>query len=101
MLVYNVTIKIKESIEKEWIKWLKEIHVREMMATGCFTQATILKLMEIDDTEGPTYTIQYFVDSKAQYNLYIDKYAVTIRQKSFDQWGDKFIAFRSLMEVVN
>ena len=101
MFVYNVTIKVQDSIKNEWLTWLKEEHIPEVIDTGCFKQATILQLLETDDAEGPTYAIQYPAESKAMYNQYIEKFAGIMRQKSFDKWGDKFIAFRSVMQVVN
>lgn len=101
MFIYNVTIKVQESIKTEWLSWLREEHIPEVINTGCFTQAVILRLLETDDTEGPTYAIQYHAESKAMYNQYIEKFAGALRQKSFDKWGDKFIAFRSVMQVVN
>lgn len=101
MTVYNVTIKITEAIHDDWLQWLKEEHVPEVIQTGCFTHATILRLLEVDDTEGPTYTVQYFAESKSLYNNYIEKHAPVLRQKSFEKWGDQFIAFRSVMQVVN
>jgi hypothetical protein len=100
-VIYNVTIKVDASIASEWLAWLKNEHIADVMATGCFTNANILKLMEVDEAEGPTYAIQYFAGNIAQYHIYIEKYAAVMRQKSFDKWGDKFIAFRSLMQVVN
>lgn len=101
MIIYNVTIKVHSSIKNEWLIWLKEEHIPEVIKTGCFTHATILQLLEIDESEGPTYAIQYHAESKSLYNNYIEKHAGLMRQKSFDKWGDKFIAFRSVMQVVN
>lgn len=101
MLIYNVTIKVHESIKAEWLVWLKEEHIPDVIQTGCFTHAIILRLMEVDETEGPTYAVQYFAESKGLYNNYIENHAPEMRQKSFDKWGDKFIAFRSVMQVVN
>lgn len=101
MIVYNVTIKITNAIHEDWLQWLKDEHVPGIIQTGCFTHAVILKLMETDDTEGPTYTVQYFAESKALYNNYIENHAALMRQKSFDKWCDQFIAFRSVMQVVN
>jgi hypothetical protein len=101
MIVYNVTIKIANAIHAEWLQWLKEEHVPEVIQTRCFTHATILRLLEVDDAEGPTYTIQYFAESKGLYNSYIETHAPVLRQKNFDKWGDQFIAFRSVMQVVN
>ena len=101
MFIYNVTIKISDSIHAPWLQWLKEVHVPEVLATNCFTKATIVRVLEIDDSEGPTYAVQFAAESKASYNLYIEKHAALLRKKSFDKWGNQFIAFRSLMEVVN
>lgn len=101
MILYNVTIKVDLSIDEEWMKWMKEVHIPDMINTGCFTKATILELLETDDSDGNTYAIQYFAESKSLYNLYIDKYSVAMRNKGFEKWGNKFIAFRSVMRFVN
>jgi Domain of unknown function (DUF4286) len=99
--IYNVTIKVDASIKDEWLKWLKEVHLPEVINTGCFISATILQLLETDISEDSTFAIQYQAESKAQYNRYIEQHSATMRQRSFDRWGDKFIAFRSLLQVVN
>lgn len=101
MIIYNVTIKTHESIHQAWIQWLSEEHIPEVLATNCFIKATILKLLDIDDSEGPTYAIQYFAEDRSAYERYIEKFAGIMRQESFDKWGDKFIAFRSVMEVIS
>lgn len=101
MIIYNVTIKVHQSIKDNWLQWLKVEHIPDIIQTGCFTHATILLLLEIDDSEGPTYAVQYFAESKGLYNKYIESHAPIMQQKSFDKWDDKFIAFRSVMQVVN
>ena len=101
MIVYNVTTKVDTAVAEDWLQWLKEEHIPEIINSGCFTHANILELLETDNTDGPTYAVQYFAESKALYNLYIEKFAPVMRQKSFDKWGNKTIAFRSLMKVVN
>ena len=101
MVIYNVTVKVERSIAAGWVKWMKEEHIPDIIATGCFTHATILRLLETDESEGPTYAVQYHAESKALYNRYISNFADEMRKKAFDKWGDKFIAFRSVMEVVH
>jgi len=101
MIIYNVTIKVADIIKTEWLTWLKQEHIPDVLGTKCFSKATILHLLETDDTEGPTYAIQYSAESMADYKRYIDEFAGIMRQRSFDRWGDQFIAFRTIMEVVN
>jgi hypothetical protein len=100
MFIYNVTIKPDWSIHKAWLQWMKEEHMPEVVSTGCFTHAQLLRLLETEEEEGPTYAAQYFAESKGDYNRYIELYAAGMRQKVIDKWGDRFIAFRSLMQVV-
>ena len=101
MIVYNVTTKLDWSIHEDWLIWMKSIHIPEMLDTGLFTDSRILRLLEVDDAEGPTYAVQYYADSMASYHQYIAAYAPVQRAKTIDQWGDKFIAFRTLMETVH
>ena len=101
MIIYNITTKVHHSIASEWLLWLKEIHVNEVMETECFTEYKIVRLLEVDELEGPTYAVQFFADSKALYNRYIDKFAAEMRKRSFAKWGDKFISIRSVMQIVD
>ena len=101
MIIYNVTTKVDWSIHEAWVKWMQEIHIPEIMHTGCFTGNSLLRLLEVDESEGPTYAAQYHAHSKADYNRYIELHSSVLRQSAHHQWGNKIISFRSLMEVIN
>ena len=101
MIIYNVTIKVTKAIQKDWLAWLKDEHIPDVLSTKCFSKATILHLLELDESEGSTYAIQYSGQNRVDYKRYLDEFADTLRQRSFDRWGDQFIAFRTIMEVVN
>ena len=100
MLIYNVTIKVDGAIAEPWLKWLLQEHIPEVMQTGCFQNYRVVRLLEVDESEGPTYAVQYEAASKADYNRYIELHAPLMRQRSNDKWGQGFIAFRSVMQVV-
>lgn len=99
-IVYNVTAMVQWSIQEAWLTWMREIHIPEVMATGCFTGSRMYRLLEVDETEGPTYAIQYLAGSKANYQHYIENHAAGLRAAGIERWGNQFIAFRSLMEEV-
>jgi hypothetical protein len=100
MIIYNVTTKVEASIADAWLRWMQEEHIPDVMKTGCFSSYRVVRLLEVDDTEGPTYAIQYNADSKADYNRYIQLYAAGLRDKSYQRWGNRFIAYRSVMQEV-
>ena len=100
MIIYNVTTKITHAIHTDWLEWMQHVHIPEVMATGCFTDASILHLLEVDESEGPTYAVQYHAESKAQYNFYLENFATGLRRKALEKWGNNFIAFRSVMHRI-
>ncbi len=100
MIIYNVTVKVEASIADAWLQWLLHEHIRDVLQTKCFTDYKVVRLLEVDDTEGPTYAIQYHAATKADYNRYIELHAPEMRKRSSQKWGDKFIAYRSVMQVV-
>lgn len=100
MIVYNITIKVLPGIEAEWIKWQKEEHIPDIMSSGNFVDYKFYKLLD-EDEEGITFIIQYFASSLKNYQKYIDKTAPKLREKAIQKWGDRFIAFRTVMQAVD
>lgn len=100
MIIYNVTVKVEAQIAEAWLNWLLNEHIPDVMQTNCFVDYKVVRLLEVDDSEGPTYATQYFAESKADYNRYIEIHAPKMRKLLIEKWGEQFIAFRSVMEVV-
>jgi hypothetical protein len=100
MIIYNVTTKVTYNIHEHWLQWMKEQHIPEIMATGLFHDYRMCRLLEQDDQDGPTYTVQYSTDTLENYQTFLQEYAPLLRQKGYEQFGDQFVAFRTVMQVV-
>lgn len=100
-IIYNVTVQVDHGIAEGWLQWMKDEHIPDVMATGCFQDYRILRLMEVDERDGLTYAIQYRAAFRSDYNRYVTIHAGGLRQKAYNRWGDRFIAFRSVMEIVH
>lgn len=101
MIIYNVTIKLTWAIHKEWLQWMKERHLPDMLQTGCFTKYQFAQLLEIEDDEGPTYAVQYYCATKEDYQRYINEFSAKLRNDGLQKFGNQFIGFRSLMQIVH
>ena len=101
MLVYNVTVKIIPAIEGDWVRWMKQEHIPDILATGHFYEGKLCRLLDQDESEGITYVAQYFTETEEKYRRYLQENAPDLRKKSFEKWGDQFIAFRTVMKIVN
>ena len=58
MILYNVTINIDHDAHDEWVRWMREEHIPEVMATGCFLEHRMSRVLA-DDEGGVTYAVQY------------------------------------------
>lgn len=101
MILYNVTVNIEPAIEKEWIRWMKEEHIPEVLKTGCFSSHRFLRLLnESPEAEGITFAIQYMAPGITSLNRYLEAFAPDIQRKHAERYANKFVAFRTFLEEV-
>ena len=100
MLLYNVTVKIDRNTEQEWLDWMKRKHIPDVMNTGQFTGSHICKLLDQPEDDDSTYVIQYQCESREKFNRYTENFAPAFREEFNSRYKDKFVIFRTLMEIV-
>ncbi|MFA6275211.1 MAG: DUF4286 family protein [Pedobacter sp.] len=99
MLLYNVTIIIEDAAAEEWLQWMLEIHIPEVMATGKFVSNRLLKVLD-SPNEGITYCIQYVAETVQDYDDYQQNYAPALTADLQRKFENRFVAFRTLMEFI-
>lgn len=100
MLVYNITYAVPHEIHEEWMSWMKNIHIPEIMSLGLFSGHTILRLLEMEEQEGIGIALQLRAETEENYRKYITEHAPGLRLKARDVWGDQVMGFRTLMAIV-
>jgi hypothetical protein len=101
MIIYNITTLVSWSIHEEWKEWMKAEYLPEILSTNLFSHYQMVRLMEVDEEEGPTYAVQLYLESKSDFNAYRQKYLRSFQGKEKLTWGDYATSFASLMEVIN
>jgi hypothetical protein len=99
MILYNVTIGIDKAIQAEWLSWMKEEHIPEVMDTGVFESFKFYKVLSHDDENTESYCIQYFTPSIEKFNYYIQQLAPLLVEKHRAKFKDH-VAFRTLLEEI-
>lgn len=99
MIIYNVTVSIDEDVSVEWLKWMKEKHIPDVLKVGIFFEARICRVLAEEVGEF-TYAIQYTCHDMESYERYRDEFAPALQEDAAKHYGGKFTAFRTLLEVV-
>lgn len=101
MVLYNVTVNIDDEVEQDWIQWMKESHIPEVMDTGYFLEYRMMKMLSESAGEtGKTYAIQYMAESLSHVETYLEKAAPKLQKQSIIRYGTKMAAFRTVLEEV-
>lgn len=102
MILYNITIAIDRSVEEEWLQWMKEEHIPEVMDIGKFTGYKFLRVMASGLGEKSTsYSVQFYTESMKQLQLYTAIDAPELQQKMNQRWPDKLASFRTTLESID
>ena len=101
MILYNVTINIDDSVHDQWLNWMQEKHIPDVLATGKFSSARMTKVLITEEMGGTTYATQYATDSKATLERYYQDDAPRLRDEGLRLFADKMMAFRTELEVIS
>ncbi|MFN4895531.1 MAG: DUF4286 family protein [Pseudomonadota bacterium] len=98
-ILYNVTVNISEHRVDEWLTWMRSEHIPQMLGTGLFLGATIVRVLAFEQG-GKTYAVQYRCSSMQDFERYETEFAPGFRSKSEELFGDDAQAFRTILELV-
>ncbi len=100
MIIYNVTTNIHESVHDQWMIWMQHKHIPEMIATGKFTSAKMVRVLIEEEMGGVTYSTQYTTDSKETLLSYYQENAPALKAEGEKLFGEKMLSFRTELEVI-
>ena len=101
MIIYNVTTNIQESVHDQWMIWMQHKHIPEILATGKFSSARMVRVLIEEEMGGTTYSVQYTTDSKETLQKYYKDDAPKLREEGVKLFGDKMLSFRTELELIS
>ncbi len=99
MFVYNVTVSIDKTVHDEWLIWMRQKHIPDVMNTGCFTEIRMVKVLKEED-DGLTYSFQYSFKEMKDIENYQKNFAPKLQADVKQKYDGKFAAFRTLLEII-
>lgn len=101
MIIYNVTVNVEEAVHEEWVQWMRDVHIPDMIGTGKFSGARMVKVLVEEEMGGITYSVQYYADTRSDLENYYSDDAERMRGEALKKFPNKFLAFRTELEVIS
>jgi hypothetical protein len=100
LIIYSVTVSIDGAIEHDWLVWMRDHHIPEVIATGYFVSHSMRRVTEPSDVERPSYNIEYTCESLEQLQTYQQNHAPALQQDHTERYAGRFSASRTIHEIL-
>lgn len=101
MLLYNVTVTIDVEIHDDWVRWMRETHIPDIMASGCFVSYRMCRLLGHEHEDSEIFAVQYLVKDMAQLLRYQQEFAPSLQGQHKSRYEGRYVVFRTAMELVD
>lgn len=100
-IIYNLTIKVDAAVAADWLQWMLQEHIPAIMNTECFTDFKVVKLMDMDESDGLTYAVQYHTPNMAGYEKFKAECAADMYGQLVQKWKQQIVWFETAMQVIH
>lgn len=100
MIIYSVTVAIEDSVREEWIQWMKDVHIPDVMKTGMFLDFRFCKVFPHQEGDPISFNIAYRCKNQADFDEYQKNHAPALQKDHSERYAGKFAAFRTILEQI-
>jgi hypothetical protein len=100
MLLYNVTVGIDADSEDEWLRYIKEKHIKAVLSSGLFVSHRMYKVLHDSEDGTVSYSIQFFANNIQDIQQYLEVFAPPIIEEHRRMFHNRHVTFMTLLEEV-
>lgn len=100
MVLYNVTVGVDKDAEEEWLQYMREKHIKDVMHTGLFVESKMYRVLHDQEDGTISYSIQYFARTIEDVQQYLETFAPALIEEHRKRFHNRHVAFRTLLEEV-
>lgn len=98
-IIHNTSFIINETIEKEWIAFIREYYL-PVLNQNQLCDDIIFTKVSIDQPEGKTYSIQLVFHSEEQQNDFMMNWLPRIEDEILRQYANQYVCFSSVLTEI-
>ena len=100
MVLYNITFRVDTEIVNDFKSFIKDYHVPSLQKDENIVEQKFLRLLNVDETDSVTMTLQYILKDLNAYNAHIISKDSKFKQQLSERYGEQVLYFCSLLENI-
>ncbi|MEO8139608.1 MAG: ACT domain-containing protein [Gemmatimonadota bacterium] len=100
-ILYSVTVRVDRVIAPEWLSWMRDVHIPEVLRAGSFLGCRITHEIDPASADGrETFVFDYRIPSLEALDRYRTSRALTLQQAHSERYAGRVEATRSVRTVL-
>jgi hypothetical protein len=100
MLIYNITFLVADKVSQQWLQWVNDSHIPEMVASGYFTEPRLAKVLSDHGQEGTSYAVQYHIADMQELGVWRRKFGSAMERNCASLFGEDVLLFTTVLELI-
>ncbi|EGJ71513.1 hypothetical protein Bcop_1314 [Bacteroides coprosuis DSM 18011] len=100
MLIYNTTYHVEEEVESNFLIWIKESFIPEVLKQDILKNPRICKILSHSEPGHSNFALQWEVDSPKALHQHQMQYGTFAQDEVNKIFKEKVLSFDTLMRVV-
>lgn len=100
MILYNITFHVELGVFSDFKNFLIENHISTLSDNPGVVEHKLFKLLNVDESEAITITLQYFLQDVGTYNQHIAVIDRNLKKEIYEQYGEKVLHFCSVLKKI-
>ncbi|MEL7122507.1 MAG: DUF4286 family protein [Bacteroidota bacterium] len=101
MYLYNLTIKIEKDMIEEWLPWMSNSFIPQVLSTIDFDAHKFCRLISHPDLDGETFALQLFTNKQEVLNDFHENHESKLQTILFQKFGNRLVFFPTVMEIIS
>jgi hypothetical protein len=100
MLVYNTTYQMELNDAREFVIWINECYIPQVLTHGALKNPRLLRILSHKDQETECFSVQWEVEDSAQLHRWHTEQGMHLNEELGKVFKDRVVGFSTLMEVI-
>lgn len=100
MIIYNTTINVNENIVDEFVKWIKQEYIPQIIATDLFVDINLFEVLVEEEMGGITFSLQHSMKNMETYKEFNEKHFANFDKLMHDKFTDNYVTFSTILQKV-
>lgn len=100
MILFSLTVNIDNEVKEEWLEWMKQTFIPSLWLTGFFVEKRFLKLLNEEQGDGTTYSLQLTLESIDAMRDFEQNHLFDFRKMLYGKYTGRLVDFYTVLEKV-